>query len=166
MHIRLRLLVLGLALLLPGCKKIAEEIVELTLGDFIERINEIKFSPIIFLGPELEGASDAVEIGGRRYVLDARLTREPEELLVEVTAVPDDGLPFPGDLEVTEAVLVQGEESWAVDIRGLFAGFPITLDGGPLWEIGTLADVILRIREAGGTEHLLVARDVLIVAPA
>ncbi len=166
MHIRLRLLVLGLALLLPGCKKIAEEIVEATLGDFIERIKEIKFSPIIFLGPELEGAPDAVEIGGRRYVLEAHLTREPEGILVEVTAVPDDGLPFPGDLDVTEVVLVQGGESWATDIRGLFAGFPILLGGGPLWEIGTRADVILRIEEADGSEHVLAARDVLIVAPA
>lgn len=136
-------------------------------------------------GAELRRAPTHVTIDGRRLTLTASLWRDampsgasPREgrPLQAVLAVgANDAKPFPAGVRVTRAWVVVGDAIWEApaleeqdaadpahrDARGTPRNRPgspvfrVVVRGGPGWEPGTRADVVVRLTDAGGRSALL-----------
>jgi hypothetical protein len=87
--------------------------------------------------------------------------REERRLIVGLRITTVDGSEVPPNVRADAAWVINGDQVWATPVEEHFARFPglrffdVSADGGPLWAPGTPVDVIVRIRETGGPNHLL-----------
>ncbi|MFO1314703.1 MAG: hypothetical protein U1F58_03785 [Burkholderiales bacterium] len=136
-------------------------------------------------GAELRRAPTRVTIDGRRFTLTVSLWRDlmpsvpPQRdgrpLQATLAVGANDGRPFPAGIRVTRAWIVVGDAIWEApaleeqdaadpayrDARGTPRNRPgspvyrVVVRGGPAWEPGTRADVVVRLTDAGGRDVLL-----------
>jgi hypothetical protein len=128
---------------------------------------------------DLLNAPEVITIDGREFSLDALVWRdfmpgqwgsEGSPLMAVVYVTATDMEPFPSNVNADWLWVVKGKESWAVLTEGLDPDDPDVgehqlgkrADGGPRWETGIYADVIIRVTYEERDTYLLRAADVKI----
>jgi hypothetical protein len=119
----------------------------------------------------LLAAPEAVELGGRTFVLETYLWRDfmpvaevgGSDLMAVVFVTAVDLEPFPDDVDSNRLWVINGEDVWETEFswenRPRDPGHPHQLEkyagGGPKWPIGIDVDVVVRLQTQGGRTRLL-----------
>jgi len=129
--------------------------------------------PEVRPAPELRATPVRVTLGGQELVLETYLWRDFQPIS------PPDGKPLIGVLRIkaangsavpattraTAAWVVLGSDVWATAVaeeqpRGTTGdAYEVVIRDGPKWGPGVTADVVVRLRDAGGNTVLLRAAD-------
>jgi hypothetical protein len=120
---------------------------------------------------DLLAAPLTVEINGRQFTLETALWRNFMPVvshletrlvaLVFITAV--DGQPFPDDIDATRLWVINGDKVWETTfVREARPRSPTQLDQlekgadkGPMWDVGTQVEVVVRVTVPGAAPRLL-----------
>jgi hypothetical protein len=129
---------------------------------------------------ELQAASEHVDVGDLTLTLKAGLWRNmmpgaglPNDsslsAQIEIAAVLNLA-PLPSDLEVVEIYVIHGQQVWvtgfAKDAESSdLAHLAGTVRGGPKWDVGSTADLVVELRDAQALRHYLGARGLIIAGP-
>jgi hypothetical protein len=125
---------------------------------------------------ELRSAPLSVTLAGKELVLEAYLWRNfapsvplegpPLQAALRITTA--DGTPVPDNIRADAAWVVYGDDVWATPVAEELSRFPgsayfeVMARNGPHWPPGASVDVVVRVREVGGRDHLLRAPTQLI----
>lgn len=141
---------------------------------------------------DLRNAPTMIVVGNRTLRLSAELWRDfmpgparPDgsPLNVGVRITSDDKQPLPTGLRIHRIWVLNGEEIWDIsNLRGQKSGLvqekdqwvgcgvtslcQFSVSGGPRWEPGIYVDVVVRLSDSEGKEHLLRAPNQRVIATA
>jgi len=126
------------------------------------------------LSPDLDdltAAPEAIVIGSRAYTLETYLYRDfmpisPPDgrpLTSIIRVIAEDRKPFPANLDADRVWVIQGGDIWEAELPAATSpGDPArqhqlekVAQNGPKWGPGIYVDVVVRVVESGGNDHLL-----------
>ena len=123
-------------------------------------------TPLTEAPPGIVEAATSVDVSGKTIRLTAEAFRNQmpgnndSRMFVVLHLATADRSTFPTGLTATNAWVVFGTDAWSVvPTQETSATLPGRLDlvlrGGPTWPLGNEVVVVIRLRDAAGTEQLL-----------
>ena len=119
---------------------------------------------------DLRSAPEAIVINSRAYTLEAYLYRnlmppvppDGRPLISIIWVTAEDHNPFPATLDADRIWVIYGQDIWEEKLSPGSSGDPsrqhqlekVARDG-PKWGPGVYVDVVVRVVESGGKDHLL-----------